>query len=183
MYFLLGKSGLFSLIRNDVEGVLIMICSFIQKYKVFLPILIVILLAGFVSLTSHKKVNEESIVEEFNRNYPLFYDVEYYALAADGDLAIYKNGNEIEGYYGKKKNQDGYKLIDKQVECILTSLNYESIEEINNSKFARVVVFRKVTTRNDLEQGIVYLHYDDGKYGMRMEKIIDNWYYYSISYN
>lgn len=144
--------------------------------------MIVTLLIGFVSLTSDKKIDEESIIEEFKRNYPIFYDVEHYALSVEGELAIYKSGNEIEGYYGKEKYQDGYTVIEKQVERILTNLNYESIEEVNNSKLARVVVFRK-TTRNDLEQGIVYLHNDNGKYGMRMEKILDNWYYYSISYN
>jgi hypothetical protein len=132
------------------------------------------------------KVSEESIISDFNENYEYFSDVEKYINENKFDrICANKDDNSVNvkvKLSKDDKNESNNNLpIKSQMEYICNKLNYESILAEKGYGLDNFIVFER-ECKDGLEQGIVYLIDDDGKYGATMVKIRDGWYYYTIGY-
>lgn len=56
---------------------------------------------------------------------------------------------------------------------------YERISVEDGPALKNIITFER-TSKDGVEHGIVFIKDDSGKYGMKMVKIRDGWYYYLI---
>jgi hypothetical protein len=135
-------------------------------------------------------VTKESIIRTFKQNIESFERIKKYAQNTDGVLYIDNNSGEMIVSNDKTKNNPTdppYKIVEldelpikADVYKIIEKLSYVGIYEEGGPLLNGIIIFSR--TIGSEEQGILYTKDKSIKYGMKMEKIMDGWYYYWIGY-
>ena len=151
---------------------------FIKNKKVLIAIAIVLLCVIILMIYSYQnKVTEASIIRDFNENYELFHTVEKYADETSTIIFAHKKGDRVVIRTSNQDKENQNILIRPQIEDIINKLKYESIEVEDGPALKNIITFER-TSKGGVEQGIVFIKDDSGKYGMKMVKIREGWYYY-----
>lgn len=164
-----------------------------NKHRIWTSLIIVtfVLLSCRIVYVKLTNVTGDMIIDEFNRNFKHFDNIEAYAIDTSGKLYINNYSDEIiisDEEIKETINSESYKTIDienlyisSDIKLLFNNLNYKGIYEKDVSEYGMVIEF--VRTNDELEQGIVYFCGSVNElYAMEMEHIVGNWYYYCNGY-